>query len=1318
MNSPLNDCTRQLLREIFDPAAYAWLYEDVAAAVATPGFDPFTHYVESGVAEGRSPGPQLEIEYVRALLTARLRREFDDADALQCYAELPQAQRFVPNRWFSPWGFAALYGERYPELATLSEYETFRFYLSHYRADALSPSGVFSEEAYRARYADVAHAVQAGRILSGFLHFSRDGWVEGRSNLPGFGEDGGVTTRGAEAAFVLGREPLDERALGYFDEEFYRSVYPDVQALLRSGRIRSGLEHFMVSGAAEGRVAHPAFADEPKPPAGVWEWLEQVQKAKRLAARLSLRAACELRDRICRDAGSTPASVTAALWPYVARPTLRASLDVERYLRINPDIRAAVGSDPVDVQRHWETFGFAEGRVAPGTNLFGLRRVELTHILDWRSGVNFFAPVSSTSGLGQACRGYLAALRAAHVPVAVYDISALFNAALPADLFHADGLPYSINFFFINADHVISFVRRYGNELFHGRANIAAWVWELAAPLPAWRSVLSAFDLIVVPSTFVARSFATFTDTPIRVVPYAVDAPALQAAADRGTPDPWCERLEHAKAAGRQVVLFIMDASSYTARKGLDVFRELAAQCHAAHPERFLFVVKTHSRDYSLGPVSRLADPGLLVIDVVLEFDALCRLKALADVFVSPHRSEGFGLNIFESVLLGVPTLSSAYAGPVDLLGTDYPHLIPGKLAEVGRTMGPYRAGAVWFEPDLPALRERLIALADAAPSERPDLGPHIKRIALALAAPVIGKSLRRLLELHAGYQRRGLPQRIERFIPLAHGARAECYDFEVPAGPGVTAAAPTLADIQTGIAQPFFSIITRTCDTAPDEIEALYHDLIGQTFSHWEWCIVDDASGSAATTDLLRVLRGRDARIQVHFAVTRRGAPDALNDAVETASGTYLAFFEATDRVSTDILATYKTWLDADVTGVLIYCNEEFIDDAGQALGALRKPAWSYDHLLCCMYIGRGWCIRKRTFLTLTGFRSGLAGAHDHDLALRAAAAGTPVWHVDAALYRRRHTEAAADPVAADPDPGLAALQQHLAQLRIAGSVEAGLQPRTYRVRPRLGKEPVSINILAAPDKSTDDPERSRFVEELIDSIQLYPPMMGFQLRIFVDAAQAAALKHLETGATHIRLVPHAASHAVTLPALANLAVRTSRMERVVLLRDSLRATDDGWLEALMECLEIPGVGAVGGKILRPDGALRHAGLTMGGSVRGVRFFTGGADDGGATDVIRNCAAVSGAMLGLRRSAFLLVGGFDETLSDDLSDADFCLKLNDQGLRTVYTPHANMLSFDPGFGLTEAGNGLQRRHFERRWPTQFAHDPYYNSASIRETMP
>jgi glycosyltransferase involved in cell wall biosynthesis len=50
-------------------------------------------------------------------------------------------------------------------------------------------------------------------------------------------------------------------------------------------------------------------------------------------------------------------------------------------------------------------------------------------------------------------------------------------------------------------------------------------------------------------------------------------------------------------------------------------------------------------------------------------------LLAAADVFVSLHRSEGFGLGLAEAMLLGKPVVGTAYSGNADFLDdtTGYP---------------------------------------------------------------------------------------------------------------------------------------------------------------------------------------------------------------------------------------------------------------------------------------------------------------------------------------------------------------------------------------------------------------------------------------------------------------------------------------------------------------------------------------------------------------------------------------------------------------------------------------------------------------------
>jgi GT2 family glycosyltransferase/glycosyltransferase involved in cell wall biosynthesis len=924
--------------------------------------------------------------------------------------------------------------------------------------------------------------------------------------------------------------------------------------------------------------------------------------------------------------------------------------------------------------------------------------------------------LSSKSGLGQAARGYIAALRAAGIPVVTYDVSVLLQTSMPADLFDPTALPYSINLFFLNADQVLPFIRKYGAECLDNHANIAAWVWELPAPLPEWRATLSAFDLIIVPSRFTAESFSLFTDTPVEVIPYPVEAAALRSALAEGAADHWHAMLTAEKAKGKRIILSIMDASSYTTRKGMDIFEALAAEYHQSHPEQFIFVLKTHSRDYSLGDAFRLTSENLLIIDGIMDFNNLCRLKALANVYVSPHRSEGFGLNIFESILLGVPAVCSDFGGPVDLLGPDYPYLISGGLMEVGRDMGPYRAEAVWFKPDETVLRERLqAALGAAAKSETARRGDAL---AAALSAAAIGAKFRDVLAKYCGLREPGREGDLERFVTLTDAPKDECFTFALPETLQEGARAQHLQTLVSYTGKPFFSIITPTYNSDPAWLQELYADLISQSYPHWEWCISDDASTRRETISCLRDLRKRDARIQVRFGARNTGISENTNQAVRLSAGRYLVMIDHDDRVAPDLLETYRTWIGEQKESMLLYCDEDKIDEKGRHVEAYYKPDFSPEHLMSCMYILHCLCIRKALFLELGGYRVAFTGAQDHDFVLRAASAGTPIWHVDEPLYHWRITpgSAAASGEAKDyaPERGRLAVLEHLHRAGLQGTVEHGPIPGTYRPRPALPAAPVSLNILTGCAMVAGAEEPTTYVECFVKSILEHPPAQDFELRIVVEAERLVLIAHLAKLDPRIRLVPYiGTSTGFNFAEKANFSVRTSAHERVVLLNDDMLALDDEWLGALLEMLEINGVGVVGGRLVRPAGTIQHAGIVLGISGICAHVFenTSQTDIGynAFPRIIRNYSAVTGALLAFRKSAFDAAGGFDETYPVDYNDVDFCLKLRETGLRVVYTPYARLVHFESRSAKRLVADSIDARRFARKWDAQIKRDPFYN---------
>jgi GT2 family glycosyltransferase len=148
--------------------------------------------------------------------------------------------------------------------------------------------------------------------------------------------------------------------------------------------------------------------------------------------------------------------------------------------------------------------------------------------------------------------------------------------------------------------------------------------------------------------------------------------------------------------------------------------------------------------------------------------------------------------------------------------------------------------------------------------------------------------------------------------------------------------------------------------------------------------------------------------------------------------------------------------------------------------------------------------------------------------------------------------------------------------------------------------------------------------------------------------------------------------------PQWTNNAAEEARGSLLLLLDPCLIPNGAGWLHEMVSHAVRPGVGAVGAKLLSPEGLVRQAGIVLGG--RGVAFtpFVGRHRSQGGyfghLQIARDVTAVSGKCLMVQRRAFLAAGGLDEILSlTAFSDVDLGLKLAESGHRTVWTPYAEL---------------------------------------------
>lgn len=220
------------------------------------------------------------------------------------------------------------------------------------------------------------------------------------------------------------------------------------------------------------------------------------------------------------------------------------------------------------------------------------------------------------------------------------------------------------------------------------------------------------------------------------------------------------------------------------------------------------------------------------------------------------------------------------------------------------------------------------------------------------------------------------------------------------------------------------------------------------------------------------------------------------------------------------------------------------------------------------------------------------------------------------------------------------------------------------------------------------------------------------FELVIVDNGRLSAATQAFLSTVPH-RRVSYSITGSFNFAHKLNFSVRHATGSQLVIFNDDLEVIASEWLTAMLEFAQQPAIGAVGARLLYPDGRLQHVGMTLG--VCGIAahdfHMSAGAHPGYASSalVIRNCSAVTGACMMTRRDVFDEVGGFNERLAIDFNDVDYCLKLRARGYRIVYTPYARLYHHEAGTLGPRAQSPREAEEMRQMWGDALERDPYYN---------
>jgi len=237
-----------------------------------------------------------------------------------------------------------------------------------------------------------------------------------------------------------------------------------------------------------------------------------------------------------------------------------------------------------------------------------------------------------------------------------------------------------------------------GRKLMRERLIIGYWVWELSEIPDSWIERGKYVHEVWTPSHFCAEAINRKIMLPVRVVPHPVHSPAGK-----------FNRSKFNLPADAVVVLTIVDIRSSITRKNLDgaiavfhsAFNELNMSTGSA-----LFVVKLGGGTSNLVYFDKLTErlrrhPNVCVLTENFSVKDKEDLIASSDIYISLHRSEGFGLVIAESMLAGKPVLVTDWSGSQEFTDAESAALVPARAVAVKDDQGIYPEGTgMWAEPD------------------------------------------------------------------------------------------------------------------------------------------------------------------------------------------------------------------------------------------------------------------------------------------------------------------------------------------------------------------------------------------------------------------------------------------------------------------------------------------------------------------------------------------------------------------------------------------------------------------------------------------
>ena len=468
------------------------------------------------------------------------------------------------------------------------------------------------------------------------------------------------------------------------------------------------------------------------------------------------------------------------------------------------------------------------------------------------------------------------------------------------------------------------------------------------------------------------------------------------------------------------------------------------------------------------------------------------------------------------------------------------------------------------------------------------------------------------------------------------------------------------------------------------------------------------------------------EAQQYPHYRVSvlsNNGNPmERLNDEIAASDADWIQLLYAGDLLHPAALLLLAERVVSHPYVRAIYVDEDTQAKNGAFEQPIFKPDFNLDMLRSYPYVGRALAFARQRCMELGGLQVRYDDMAPCDLLFRLIETDglQAIGHIGEVMYRARqpysHWLAAETVKAHSAD----IVSDHLTRIRVAHRMELGALPGFNRVVYQHARQPL-VSIIV-PTKN-----QLPLLNGLIDSLLSKTSYLNYELLIIdnnTDEPAACAyldgIERLNSQQLRVLRYPHPFNYS----AINNFAAAHARGEYLILLNNDTAVLHADWIEALLNHAQRPEVGIVGAKLHYPDGRIQHGGVVLG--LRGPAdhpFIGQPMESDGYMHRLRvdqNYTAVTAACLMIRKSVYDEVGGFDEQdFKVSYNDVDLCLKVQQAGYLTVWTPYARLMHVGnvSQNKVDKTAQEAKQKRFEgeqgamyRKWLKLLARDPAYST--------